>query len=433
VRRSAIKPAVPELPQNVKGMNDILPPDVAKWQFVEEKARSILDAFSYHELRTPILEYTPLFTRSVGEATEVVEKQMYTFEDRDGSSVSMRPEGTASAVRAYIARSMWNREPITRWYYMGPMFRHERAQRGRLRQFHQIGAEVFGLPGPAVDAEMIAMLVALLEELGIKPTDIDVAINSLGEPEERAAYRERLRTYFAGHVDKLDEFSKRRLDSNPMRILDSKDPDVQTLCADAPILLDVLGDASKRHFEAVRKHLSDLGTTTSIDPRLVRGLDYYTGTIFEIKAKVGDLGAQNTVCGGGRYDKLVSSLGGPQIPAMGFGMGVERVLLAMTESAESFDPGLGLFIAALGEQARSYVLPIAHKLRVAGIRTEVEHREVGLKGQLKRADALRARLALIVGDNELASGKLILRDLATREQLEISVEELEAKVRQALD
>jgi histidyl-tRNA synthetase len=424
---------VPELPQNVKGMIDVLPPEVAKWQFVEEKARTLLDAFSYRELRTPILEYTPLFTRSVGEATEVVEKQMYTFDDRDGSSVSMRPEGTASAVRAYIARSQWNREPITRWYYMGPMFRHERAQRGRLRQFHQIGAEVFGLPGPAIDAEMIAMLVALFVELGIKTTDIEVAINSLGEPDERTAYREILRTYFSAQIDKLDEFSRKRLETNPLRILDSKDPTVQALCANAPILLDVLGEASKKHFEAVRGHLTALGIEGVLDPRLVRGLDYYTGTIFEIKAKVGDLGAQNTVCGGGRYDRLVSSLGGPQVPAMGFGMGVERILLAMTAPAESFDPGLALYIAALGEKARTSLLPITHRLRLAGIRTEIEHRDVGLKAQLKRADSLRARLALIVGDNELTTGKLILRDLSTREQVEVTVDELESKIRQKLD
>ena len=414
-------------------MNDIAPPEVAKWQFVEEKARGILDTFSYRELRTPILEYTPLFTRSVGEATEVVEKQMYTFDDRDGSSVSMRPEGTASAVRAYIARSQWHHEPVTRWFYMGPMFRHERAQRGRLRQFHQIGAEVFGLPGPAIDAEMIAMLVAILAELGIKNSDLEVAVNSLGSPDERAAYRETLRGYFAGHVDKLDEFSRRRLDTNPLRILDSKDPDVQALSANAPILLDVLGEASKTHFEAVRKHLADLGVQSSLDPRLVRGLDYYTGTIFEIKAKVGDLGAQNTVCGGGRYDRLVASLGGPEVPAMGFGMGVERVLLAMTAPPESFDPGVILYIAALGDKARAFMLPIAHRLRLAGIRTEIEHRDTGLKGQLKRADALRARLALIVGDNELAAGKLILRDLTTRQQTEVSVDEIEARVRQAMD
>jgi histidyl-tRNA synthetase len=363
----------------------------------------------------------------------VVEKQMYTFDDRDGASVSMRPEGTASAVRAYLARSQWNREPVTRWYYLGPMFRHERAQRGRLRQFHQIGAEVFGLPGPAVDAEMIAMLVALLAELGIKADDLEVAVNSLGEPDERSAYRETLRAYFSGRVDELDDFSKRRLEANPLRILDSKDPKVQALSASAPILLDVLGEKSRQHFAAVRQHLAALGVECVLDPRLVRGLDYYTGTIFEIKAKAGDLGAQNTVAGGGRYDKLVSSLGGPEIPAMGFGVGIERVLLAMSATAETFDPGLTLFIAALGEEARAFALPLAHRLRLAGIRTEIEHREVGLKAQLKRADALRARLALIVGDNELATGKLVLRDLAKREQSEIAADEIEAKIRQAMD
>jgi histidyl-tRNA synthetase len=336
-------------------------------------------------------------------------------------------------VRSYIERSQWHREPVTRWYYMGPMFRHERAQRGRLRQFHQVGAEVFGLPGPAVDAEMIAMLVALLGELGIKASELEVAVNSLGEPEERAAYRETLRAYFAGHEGELDDFSKRRLDTNPLRILDSKDPKVQALAANSPLLLDVLGEKSKQHFAAVQRHLTELGVGSVLDPRLVRGLDYYTGTIFEIKAKAGDLGAQNTVAGGGRYDKLVATLGGPEIPAMGFGLGIERTLLAMAATAESFDPGITLFIAALGEQARAFALPLAHRLRLRGIRTELEHREVGLKAQLKRADALRARLALIVGDNELASGKLVLRDLAKREQSEVGADELEARIRQAMD
>ena len=422
-----------DLPQNVKGTNDILPPEVEKWQFVEERARQMLDAFAYRELRTPILEYTPLFLRTVGEATEVVEKQMYTFDDRDGASVSMRPEGTAGAVRAYIERSQWNREPVTRWYYLGPMFRHERAQRGRLRQFHQIGAEVFGLPGPTVDAEMIAMLVALLGELGIKAADLEVAVNSLGEPDERSAYRETLRAYFAGHAGELDDFSRRRLDTNPLRILDSKDPKVQALAAGSPILIDTLGEKSRQHFAAVQRHLADLGIESVLDPRLVRGLDYYTGTIFEIKAKAGNLGAQNTVVGGGRYDKLVSALGGPDIPALGFGLGVERTLLAMAATAESFDPGLTLFIAALGEKARAFALPLAHRLRLAGIRTEIEHREVGLKAQLKRADALRARLAPIVGDNELAAGRFVLRDLGKREQSDVSAEEIEGRIRQLMD
>ena len=414
-------------------MNDILSPEVSKWRFVEEKARSVLECFSYHELRTPILEYTPLFVRSVGEDTEVVEKQMYTFSDRDGQSVSMRPENTASAVRAYIARSQWTREPVTRWYYLGPMFRHERAQRGRLRQFHQVGAEVFGLAAPSIDAEIIAMVVALLGEMGIKPSDLEVAVNTLGEPEERASYREALREYFSNHLDKLDEDSRKRLQTNPLRILDSKDPDIQALAVHAPVLLDLLGDASKRHFEAVRGHLSALGIEAVVDTKLVRGLDYYTGTIFEVKAKIGELGAQNTLGGGGRYDRLVSSLGGPEVPAVGFGMGIERVLLALAEPAEEFEPVLALFIAVLGEKAQAWALPVVHRLRMQGVRAEMEHRPASLKAQLKRADALKARLALIVGDNELQSGKLVLRDLASRQQHEVTEAELEGKIRQLVD
>ncbi len=417
----------------VKGMNDILSPEVSKWQFVEEKARSVLEAFSYRELRTPSLEYTPLFVRSVGEATEVVEKQMYTFDDRDGSSVTLRPEGTAPAVRAYVSRSQWNREPVTRWYYLGPMFRHERAQRGRLRQFHQIGAEVFGLNAPSIDAEMIAMLVGMLTEFGLQASDLSVTINTLGEPDERVAYREALRAFFSQHVDALDDDSRRRLDTNPMRILDSKNPDVQTIAAAAPILLDTLGMASRERFEQVRTQLQTLGIDGETDPRLVRGLDYYTATIFEIKAKVGNLGSQNTVCGGGRYDRLVESMGGAAIPALGFGMGVERVLLAMTEEAESFEPALSLFVAPMDERARLWALPVAHRLRMAGIRVEIEHRDTGLKQQLKRADKLKARLALIVGDNELASGKLALKDLAAGKQHEVAAADLEAKIRQLLD
>lgn len=414
-------------------MNDILSPEVSKWQFVEEKARGILEAFTYRELRTPILEYTPLFVRSVGEDTEVVEKQMYTFNDRDGQSVSMRPEGTASAVRAFVSRSQWNREPVTRWYYMGPMYRHERAQRGRLRQFHQIGAEVFGLSSPTVDAEMIAMLVCLLSELGIKPSDLEIAINTLGTPDERNAYRDVLRGYFSQHMDKLNEAAQQRLQTNPLRLLDSKDPELQALAVGAPALLDVMGEASRTHFETVRSHLAALGVQSVVDHKLVRGLDYYTGTIFEVKAKVGDLGAQNTLGGGGRYDRLVSSFGGPEVPAIGFGMGVERVLLALAEPAENFEPVVAVYIAALGEKAQAWALPVAQRLRLGGIRTEMEHRTASLKSQLKRADALKSRLALIVGDNELQSGKLVLRDLGSKQQHEVSEAELDAKIRQLVD
>jgi histidyl-tRNA synthetase len=420
-------------PASVKGMSDILAPEVSKWHFLEEKARGVLESFAYRELRTPILEYTSLFVRSVGEVTDVVEKQMYTFDDRDGRSVSMRPEGTAPAVRAYLAASQWIKEPVTRWYYLGPMFRHERAQRGRLRQFHQLGAELFGVSEPTVDAEMIAMLAALLGELGIPASAYTVTLNTLGEPEERPAYRDALIAFLGAHRDRLDEDSRRRLELNPLRVLDSKSPDVQALVAEAPVILDHLGPASTQRFARVREALTGLGVAHEIDPRLVRGLDYYTGTIFEIKVTAGDLGAQNTVCGGGRYDRLVESLGGPRTPALGFGLGIERALLAMAEPASNFEPTLGVFVAALDAPALAYALPIAHRLRLGGIRVEVEHRGGSLKSQLKRADKLRARLAVIVGESEVAARRVQLKDLAGGQQLEVAETDLDAKIRQLLD
>jgi histidyl-tRNA synthetase len=422
-----------EVPPGVKGMNDILPPEVSKWQFVEEKARGVLDAFAYREVRTPVLEYTPLFVRSVGEVTDVVEKQMYTFDDRDGRSVSLRPEGTASAVRAYIERAQWNREPVTRWYYIGPMFRHERAQRVRLRQFHQIGAELFGVDAPSADAETIAMLVAMLVEMGLPASALQVNLNSLGEPEERAAYRDALVAFYGGHLDVLDEDSRRRLETNPLRILDSKSPEVVALNAGAPILLDTLGDKSRARFDAVRKHLDALGVRHDLNARLVRGLDYYTATIFEITTVAGDLGAQNTICGGGRYDRLVASLGGPPTPAIGFALGVERTLLAIAEPAENYEAAVSVFFAPMDEAALAYALPLASKLRAAGIRCEVEHRGGSMKSQMKRADKLRSRVAIIVGSNEIASNTVTLKDLAQGTQSQVPITDLEPKIHQLLD
>jgi histidyl-tRNA synthetase len=414
-------------------MNDILPPEVSKWQFLEQKARDVLEAFAYRELRTPVLEYTPLFVRSVGEVTDVVEKQMYTFDDRDGRSVSLRPEGTASAVRAYVGESQWNKEPVTRWYYLGPMFRHERAQRGRLRQFHQVGAELFGAAEPSADAEMIAMLAAMFASFGLPADSVEVTVNSLGEPEERAAYRDALVGYYSARKDRLDEDSLRRLETNPLRILDSKNPDVVAVNAEAPILLDSLGDASRARFDRVRELLAALGVAHKVDPRLVRGLDYYTATIFEIKCSAGDLGAQNTVAGGGRYDRLVASLGGPAVPAIGFALGVERTLLAISDPAESYEPPVNVFFAPMDAAALAYSLPIAHRLRLAGIRVEIEHRPGKTGKMLGRAAKLRARAAVIVGSNEIASGKLTVKDLAQGTQSEVPVDELAARIHQLLD
>ncbi|HZL18740.1 MAG TPA: histidine--tRNA ligase [Polyangia bacterium] len=422
-----------DVPPGVKGMNDILPPEVSKWQFLEEKARAVLEAFAYRELRTPVLEYTSLFVRSVGEVTDVVEKQMYTFDDRDGRSVSLRPEGTASAVRTYVERAQWNKEPVTRWYYLGPMFRHERAQRGRLRQFHQVGAEWFGVDQPSADAEMIAMLVTLLEEIGLPRSSLQIVLNSLGAPEERIAYRDALVAFYNDHRDKLDGDSLRRLQTNPLRILDSKSPEVIALNQSAPVLLETLSQQSKDRFHQVTARLDDLKVPYALDQRLVRGLDYYTATIFEIKTTAGELGAQNTICGGGRYDRLVESLGGPATPAIGFALGVERALLALAEPAENFEPAVSVFFAPMDAASLAYALPIAHRLRVAGIRVEIEHRGGSMKSQLKRADKLRSRLAVIVGGNEVTSGKLTVKDLAHGTQSEIAADDLESKVRQLLD
>src|SRR3569623_1400796 len=275
--------ALADVPDSVKGMSDNLPPAVTKWHFQEEKARGVLESFAYREVRTPALEYTSLFSRSVGEVTDVVEKQMYTFDDRDGRSVSLRPEGTAPAVRAYLAASQWNQEPVARWYFLGPMFRHERAQRGRLRQFHQVGAELFGVAAPTIAAEMIAMLAPLLTALGIPPSSFTVTLDTLGEPEERAVYRDALVAFYRDHLAKLDEESRRRLETTPLRILDSKRPEVVALNATAPILLDLLSDGSRARFSRVKEVLTSLGVAHEVDPRLVRGLDYYTATIFEFK------------------------------------------------------------------------------------------------------------------------------------------------------
>jgi len=422
-----------EVPPGVKGMNDIVSPEAWKWQFLEQQARDVLEAFAYSELRTPVLEYTPLFVRSVGEVTDVVEKQMYTFDDRDGRSVSLRPEGTASAVRAYVERAQWNKEPVTRWYYIGPMFRHERAQRGRLRQFYQVGAEVFGSGEPSMDAEMIAMIVTMLVRFGLDGGALEVTVNSLGEPEEREAYRGKLVEYFSMHRDRLDDDSRRRLETNPLRILDSKNPDVIAVAAGAPKLIDHLNETSRARFDRVRALLGALGVKHETDPGLVRGLDYYTGTIFEIKTKAGELGAQNTVAGGGRYDRLVSSLGGPATPAIGFALGVERALLAIPDTAESYEPALAVFFAPMDTAALDFALPIAHRLRDKGIRIEVEHRPSKPGKMLARAAKLRARAAVIIGGNEMASGKLTVKDLEHGTQSEVAVADLEAKIRQLLD
>jgi histidyl-tRNA synthetase len=416
--------------QAVKGMNDALPPETAKWNHIERRCRAVLEAHGYREIRTPICEYTQLFSRSIGEATDIVEKEMYTFDDRDGRSLTLRPEGTAGAVRAYIEHSIGKWEPITRWYYVGPMYRHERMQKGRYRQFTQVGCEVYGLAEPTIDAELCAMLEALLVDLGVQ--DVTTYVNSLGRGDDRTAYREALTTYLQGHLAELCDDCKRRLGQNPLRVLDCKVEGCTVVAAGAPALLDHLGEASRAHFEGVRRALDALHVRYEVDKHMVRGLDYYTGTIFELRGQGGSLGSQNAVCGGGRYDLLVEQLGGPATPAIGFAMGLERLALVVPGEPETFEPGVQVFLAHHGDEARLWALTTAAKLRRLGYRVDMDHRLSSMKTQLKRADKFHARLVLVAGEQELASGKVAVRDMASGTQREVAAGDLAAEIQRAL-
>jgi histidyl-tRNA synthetase len=413
--------------QAVKGMNDILPPSSAKWAHVERRAREVFEAHGYREIRPPVVEYTPLFVRSIGEATDVVEKEMYTFPDRDQRSLTLRPEATAGIVRAYLEHSLHMKEPVTRWWCAGPMFRHERAQKGRYRQFYQMDVEAFGVAEPTIDAEQIALLHELFAGLGIP--GVDVVVNSVGGPEDRPRYREALRAYFEPRAAELCEDCRRRLGTNPLRILDCKVAGCQALVAGAPSVLDHLGEAAKVHFAGVRAALDALEVPYRVDPRLVRGLDYYTGTTFELRATGGELGTQNALGGGGRYDQLVAEMGGPATPAIGFAFGMERVVMTLPGDEAAFDVAPDVFLAAQGEAARLLCLRLSRALRAAGLRVDLEHRATSMKAQLKRADRARARAVAIVGEAELAAGTVQLKDLTSGEQTPVPQADLPAAVR----
>jgi histidyl-tRNA synthetase len=407
--------------QSVKGMNDVLPPESAKWQHLEHTCRTLFAKYGYGEIRTPVVESTALFSRGVGEATDIVEKEMYTFDDRGGRSLTMRPEMTASCVRAYIQHGVHTREPVTRWWYLGPMFRYERAQTGRYRSFWQIGCEVYGVAEPTIDAEQIAMLVDLYGSLGVG--DLTVHINSVGSGDDRPRYREALVAYFTPRRAELCADCQRRLETNPLRILDCKVPTCRPIIEGAPNVLDFLSEKSRAHFDAVLATLGALGVQPKVDTGLVRGLDYYTGTVFEIKSAAGSLGAQSTIVAGGRYDGLVEQLGGPATPAFGFALGVERALLCMGGDATAYATPIALFVGTMGAAARQRATALAHKVRASGLPVEVEHRETGVKGQMRRAEKLGARFALVLGDAELASGKGKLKEMATRTEVEVALDD----------
>lgn len=395
----------------VKGMNDILPPESARWEWLEDHIRTLMGRYGYANVRTPIVEPTALFVRGLGEVTDIVEKEMYSFVDSmNGDRLSLRPESTAGVVRAMTEHSVL-RDGGRRLYYIGPMFRHERPQKGRSRQFHQFGAEALGYAGPDVDAELILMLRALWRVLGLKEgEDLRLELNSLGQPAERQAHRAALIAHFEAHAGQLDEDAGRRLHSNPLRILDSKNPAMQALIEAAPQLPDFLGAESLAHFDAVRAVLDAAGLAYRLNPRLVRGMDYYNLTVFEWVTD--KLGAQGTVCGGGRYDGLIEQLGGKPAPGVGFGLGMERLLLLLEELGLTPPPVAPLVYAVVpGPAVLPQALVTLEALRAAGVTVLMNAGFSGMKSQFKRADASGARHALIFGDDEVARGEVALKNL----------------------
>jgi len=394
--------------QAVRGMNDILPEDAALWEFFEDTVADWLRAYGYTQIRTPVVESTDLFVRSIGEVTDIVEKEMYSFEDRlNGEQLTLRPEGTASCVRAVVQHNLLYNAPQRLWY-KGPMFRHERPQKGRYRQFHQVGVESLGFSGPDMDAEHIVMTARLWKLLGLD--DVALEINTLGSPEARARYRSRLITHFEGQADLLDEDAKRRLHSNPLRILDSKNPAMQSLIEGAPKLTEDLDEASLKHFQDLQDMLHSAGVSFRINPRLVRGLDYYNATVFEWVTT--HLGAQGTVCAGGRYDSLIEQIGGKPAPACGFAMGVERLLALLQEQA-FVPPTLApdAYILHLGDQADRMAIPVAEQLRDAGLMVVMHCGGGSFKSQMKKADASGARFAVIIGEEEAEAGEVSVKPL----------------------
>jgi len=412
--------------QAIRGMNDYLPGETAIWQRIESSLKNVLGSYGYSEIRLPIVEQTPLFKRAIGEVTDVVEKEMYTFDDRNGDSLTLRPEGTAGCVRAGIEHGLlYNQEQ--RLWYVGPMFRYERPQKGRYRQFHQLGVEVFGLQGPDIDAELI------MRELGIA-SHVALELNSIGSLEARATYRDALVAFLEQHKDKLDEDCLRRMYSNPLRVLDTKNPDIQALLNDAPKLGDYLDDDSREHFAGLCAFLDAAGIAYTVNQRLVRGLDYYNRTVFEWVTS--SLGAQGTVCAGGRYDGLVEQLGGRATPAVGFAMGLERLVLLVQAVNPEFkaESVVDIYLVASGANTQSAAMLLGEQVRDAlpGVRLMMNHGGGNFKKQFARADKWGARVALVLGESEIADGNVVVKDLRSGEQSTVTQDSVAAHLRTLL-
>ena len=401
----------------VRGTKDIIGEEAKKYIYISNVAQKMFENYNYNFVKTPIFEETELFKRGIGEATDVVEKEMYTFKDRGDRSITLRPENTASLVRCYLENAIYAKEEISRFYYNGSMFRYERPQAGRQREFNQIGLEVFGEKSPKVDAEVIAIGYKFLEKLGI--TDLEVKINSVGSKESRTIYREKLIEHFSKHLDDMCDDCKDRINRNPLRLLDCKVDKDKDFYKSAPNIIDFLFEDERKHYEDVKKYLNVFGIKYTEDPTLVRGLDYYSSTVFEIVTN--KLGSQGTVLGGGRYDNLLKELGDKDIPAFGFAAGVERVMMLVEDYPKDVPD---VYIAWLGENAIETAMKIADSLRKENVKVYVDYSSKGMKSHMKKADKLETRYCIILGEDELNKGIVLLKDFSTREQKEVKIEEI---------
>lgn len=406
-----------------RGTQDILPGQAEKWQLIEEKARELCEKYQYREIRTPIFEHTELFKRGVGDSTDIVQKEMYTFTDRGDRSLTLRPEGTAAVVRSFVENKMFGyaQQPV-KLYYMGPMFRYERPQAGRFRQFVQFGVEAMGSADPAIDAEVISLAMSLYQELGLKK--LKLVVNSLGDKESRKAHRDALINHFKPRIGEFCGDCQNRLEKNPMRILDCKTDRDHELMKSAPSIIDYLSDDSTQYFSKVKTYLTDLGIEFEVDPNLVRGLDYYNHTAFEIMSNAEGFGAITTLCGGGRYNGLVEEIGGPETPGIGFGLSIERLLSAL--DAEGIElpvkEGIDCYVVSLGDSAKDYSVGLLHKLRAAGYSAERDYLDRKIKAQFKAADRMNAKYVAVLGEDELKDNKINLKSMTDGEQIQVSLD-----------
>lgn len=406
--------------QAPKGTKDILPTESYKWHYLEDKFKNIADSYGYREMRTPVFEYTELFQRGVGETTDVVQKEMYTFLDKAGRSLTLKPEGTSPAVRAFVEGSLYNEAQPTKLFYFTPVLRYENVQKGRLREHHQFGIEAFGSKEASLDAEVISIAMRIYEELGVG--GIELNINSIGCSKCRKEYNDILKAFLKEQYNNVCDTCKTRFHKNPMRILDCKEKNCREIVKNAPLMLDHLCDECREHFESLKMYLEDLGIEYKINPLIVRGLDYYSKTVFEIINK------NITICGGGRYDYLIEEVGGPKMPAVGFGMGIERTLLTLSENGIEIPkiPYIDLYIGVMGDKARIKALTLANKLREKNIRCEYDHMNRSVKAEMKYANKINARFTVILGENEIESGIAKFKRMEDGQQFEVSLEDLNA-------